>query len=51
MPSKNTLVTTTEKMVKEVINEMETKPNVVVEICPATRRWAVQLLDWRQWYC
>ena len=23
---------------------------VVVEISPVTRRWAVQPLDWRQWY-
>ena len=21
-----------------------------VEICPVTRRWAVQPLDWRRWY-
>ena len=31
MSSKNILVTTTEKMVKEGINDMETKPNVVKE--------------------
>ena len=31
MSSKNPLVTTTEKMVKEGINEMETKTNVVRE--------------------
>ena len=31
MSSKNQLVTTTEKMVKEGINDMETKPNVVKE--------------------
>ena len=31
MSSKNPLVTTTEKMVKEGINDTETKPNVVKE--------------------
>ena len=31
MSSKNALVTTTDKIFKEGINEMETKPNVVKE--------------------